>query len=51
MALVAVAIDGANKRDAEATTLRTGSLLAVHGIQSRTVGDKLSLGEDPRRGK
>ena len=41
MASVAAAIDGANERDAEATTC-VGGLLAVHGIQSWTVGDELA---------
>ena len=47
MAALAAATDGTNERDAEATTRRTGGLLAVHVIQCRTVGDELAWGRTP----
>ena len=47
MASVAAATDGANERDAEATTRCRGGLLAIHGIQSRTIGGELAWGRTP----
>ena len=50
MASAATTINGAIERDAEATARRTVGLLAVHGIQPRTIGDELAWG-GPHRGK
>jgi hypothetical protein len=47
MVASAVAADGANERDAKATVQCTGGLLAVHGIQSRIVGDEQAWGRPP----
>ena len=38
----AAATDRANERPTEATARRTGGILAVHGIQSRTIDDELA---------
>ena len=47
MASTVAAIEGANKFDVEATTRRRGGLLAIHGIQSRTIGGELAWGRTP----
>jgi hypothetical protein len=47
MAASATATNGVNERNAEVTARRAGGLLAVHGIQSRTVGGELAWGRTP----
>ena len=46
-AAVAATTNGAIERDVEAIARRTGGLLAVHRIQSRTVGNELAWGRTP----
>ena len=48
MALTATT-NGANERDAAATVRTIGDLLAIHGIQSWTVGNELAWGGLPQR--
>ena len=47
MAASATATAGTNEHAAEATARRAGGLLAVHGIQSRTIGLELAWGRTP----
>ena len=49
MAASAVAADGANERAAKTKIRRVGGLLAVLGIQSRTIGHELAWGWTPQR--
>ena len=47
MAPTAATIVRGHQRTAETTTRSTGGLLAVHGIQSQTIGHELAWGRTP----
>ena len=47
MASIADTTNGANERDAAATARTAGGLLAIHGVQSQTVGDEQAWGRTP----
>ena len=51
MASATATTNGANEHDAAAIARTAGGLLAIHAVQSKTVGNELSLEEDPCRGK